>query len=184
MNRERARILRLGARLGIVPGELLAWAREAEAWLAEGPAPPKPKRGEWTPERRQRMRESLAARRAAGHDPRRKPPAIGARSPEPEIIEPGAGRVELFTAPAEPPPAPPALAAPARPETLYDVLHWRKVQGDRVEELAGRRYRVNGSRTELTLEQLVQRSGHLRGKPFDLAAIRAALPENRTEAAE
>ena len=183
MNQERLAILRLGAELGVQPAELLAWAKDAAAWLCDEPpaaaAAPKPKvkrTHNWSPERRAEQAERARARWR-----RRKESVATAAAPpaaEPEIIRHREGTVDLYVAPE---------ASPLRrlvASTLYEVMAWRRRQGDQVRELPGRQFSVNGG-TPISLEDFVRRTNNLKGSaPFDLAEILAGLPEHQpTEAA-
>lgn len=133
-------------------------------------------RGVWTPEMRaaQAERNQRAAGRLGSRNLRSSP------TPEAPAIEP---EIELYTGFAGGSTGAAAIAAPRRCETLYDAINFRRVSGDRVEELPGRRFRVNGG-PEIDLAEFVRRAGTLRGRDFDLPAIMAMLPEHVPAQAE
>jgi hypothetical protein len=175
MNETRLAVLKLGVELGIGPAELLDWAKAAADWLLDSPGQALNRKRVWSPEARAAAAERMRANRprlAAGKEVARaaSAPAPTARElphaapPEPELILPNEGKVELYTA----------------PDSLDDVLRWRKREGDIIERIEDGRFKINGSAVQ-DLPTLLRRTNNLRRAahpaPFVLDGVaEAAAP--------
>lgn len=158
IDEDKLAVLELGHKFGVAPEQLLDWAKAACEWLAQPePARPPQKRAvTWSPERRARQSQLMRERRRRATEitpertagPGNLPGPGGDAPPAAEIIPPGDGKVELYTAPT--PAAPPALPAAApspKPSesNLLRAIEALRRAGCTVEELGRDSFLLNGS---------------------------------------